>query len=179
MVTADRPGVFCRIAGVVALHGLDVIAALAHSSDDGRALAEFRVVDPVRGAIAWPRVVADVDLALDGRLALSARVAERRRTYDRPGPVSRRPLVATVGFDNAAATTATVIDVETVDRIGVLYRIARALTEMDLDIRSARVQTLGPDVVDSFYVRDDEGKKVTDLPALREIERAVLHALDL
>ena len=110
-------------------------------------------------------------------LSMPGRLAERRRTYDRPGPFSRRPTIVSVGFDNAASAAATVIDVQTVDRIGVLYRITRALAELDLDIRSARVHTLGPDVVDSFYVRDDQGGKVTDQAALREIERAVLHAL--
>ncbi|MDQ6616387.1 MAG: ACT domain-containing protein [Actinomycetota bacterium] len=177
VVTADRPGVFSRIAGVLALHGLDVLAAHAYSSDDERALAEFRVTDPVRDAIPWSPVVADLDRALDGRLALGARVAERRRTYDRPGPFSRRPIAATVRFDNAASAGATVIDVETADHIGVLYRITRALAELDLDIRSARVQTIGHLVVDSFYLRDDHGQKVTDPAHRHEIERAVLHAL--
>jgi [protein-PII] uridylyltransferase len=178
VVAADRPGVFSRVAGVLALHGLDVVAASAHSTDEGRALAEFRVTDPIRGAVPWPRVVSDLELALDGRLALGARLAERRMTYDRPGPRSRRPTSATVLFDNAASADATVIDVKTADRIGVLYRITRALSEMDLDIRLARVHTLGLDVVDSFYVRDADAQKVTDPAFLREIERAVLHALD-
>jgi [protein-PII] uridylyltransferase len=177
VVTVDRPGVFSRVAGVLALYGLGVVAASAHSTDDGRALAEYRVVDTVRDVIPWPRVVADLDRALDGRLAISARLAERRRTYDRPTPISRRVRVATVSFDNAASAGATVIDVHAPDAIGVLYRITRALAELDLDIRSARVQTLGYDVVDSFYVRDDEGKKVTDQVSLQEIERAILHAL--
>ncbi len=177
VVTVDRPGVFSRVAGVLALHGLDVIAASAQSTEAGRALAEFRVVDHVRDCVPWPRVLADLDLSLDGRLALSARLAERIRTYDRPGPFSRRPTVAAVTFDNTASATATVIDVHTVDRLGVLYRVTRAMAELDLDIRSARVQTLGPEVVDSFYVCDDQGQKVTDQDALREIERAVLHAV--
>lgn len=172
----DRPGLFSRVAGVLAIHGLDVVAASAHSTEDGRALAEFRVVDTVRDAIPWPRVVAALDLALDGRLAVAARLAERRRTYDRP-PFSRRPTAARVHFDNAASDTATVIDVYAMDRTGVLYGITRALAELDLDIHSARVHTLGPEVVDAFYVRDNQGQKVTDDAALAEVERAILHAL--
>jgi [protein-PII] uridylyltransferase len=178
VITDDRPGVFSRVAGVLALHGLDVVTALAHSTDDGRALAEFRVIDAIRAAVPWPRVIADLDLALDGRLALSARLAERRRTYDRGRPAYRNPTPTAVSFDNAASDGATVIDVRMADGIGLLYRITRALAELDLDIRSARVQTLGPDVIDSFYVRDEESKKVTDPDSLREIERAVLHAAD-
>jgi UTP:GlnB (protein PII) uridylyltransferase len=51
------------------------------------------------------------------------------------------------------------------------------LAELDHDNRSAKVQTLGPEVVDSFYVVDGEGRKITDETHLAEIERAVLHAL--
>ena len=177
VVTADRPGVLSRIAGVLALHGIDVNTAAAYSSDDGRALAEFRISYTVRDEVPWPRVTIDLDRALDGRLALNARLAERIRTYRRSVPFSRAPVVVTVGFDNQASASATVIDVHATDGIGLLYRLTRALAELDLDIRSARVQTMGAAVVDSFYVRDSSGEKVTDPASLREIERAILHAL--
>ena len=68
------------------------------------------------------------------------------------------------------------IDVHAADAIGVLYRITQALAELDLDIRSARVQTLGERVHDAFYVRD-RGGKITDARTFAEIERAILHGL--
>jgi [protein-PII] uridylyltransferase len=176
VMTDDRPGIFSRVAGVLALHGLDVLAASAYSSDDGRALAEFRVVDAVRTEIPWPRITADLERALGGRLALNARLAERARTYSR----ARRPVLparASVHFHNDASATATVIDVEAPDGIGVLYRITRSMAELDLDIRSARVQTLGTQVLDAFYVRDASGQKITDARILGEIEQAILHGL--
>ncbi len=51
------------------------------------------------------------------------------------------------------------------------------MADLDLDIVSAKIQTLGDDVVDSFYVRDAAGEKVTDGDYLREIEMAVLSAV--
>jgi len=59
----------------------------------------------------------------------------------------------------------------------VLYRIARALADMLLDIRHAKVQTLAHDVVDSFYVRTAAGTKVTDPTQIAEIERAIVHSV--
>ncbi|MEA2476273.1 MAG: [protein-PII] uridylyltransferase [Actinomycetota bacterium] len=171
----DRPGVFCQVAGVLALHGLDVVAAAAYSSEDGKALAEFRVSDPIRSEIPWQKVIASLELALDGRLALRARVAERARAYGRKKPMIRQPIAATVGFDNRTSDQATIVDVHAPDRIGVLYRIAHALVEMNLDIRSAKVQTIGANVVDSFYVRNRQGEKITEPTALSEIEKAILH----
>ena len=73
----------------------------------------------------------------------------------------------------------TVIDVHTADGVGVLYRITRALADFDVDIRSARVQTLGNQVVDAFYVVDHLGDKITDDETIAEIERALVHALSI
>ena len=63
------------------------------------------------------------------------------------------------------------------DSIGVLYRISRALSEMGIGINTARIQTIGDRVVDTFYVTAD-GEKVLDDNHLVETERAILHAID-
>jgi [protein-PII] uridylyltransferase len=176
VMTDDRPGLFSRVTGVLAMHGLDVLTAGVYSSEDGRALESFIVSDPLRDETPWDRVVADIDRALVGRLAIHARVAERARTYGRHvySPLARG---SSVTVDNDASADATVIDVETGDRIGVLYAIARAFAELDLDVRSAKVQTLGVRVLDAFYVVDRGGNKITDDEFLDEIERAILHNL--
>ena len=176
-MTADRPGVFSRVAGVLALKGLDVLQAMAYSSETGRALARFRVSDPYRDETPWDRVVADLESALDGRLALHARLAERAVAHDGRRQQRMPSRAALVAFDNNASADATVIDVEAPDIMGILYRITRALAELELDIRSAKVQTLGTHVVDAFYVRDRSGEKVTNPQTLSEIERAILHGI--
>jgi [protein-PII] uridylyltransferase len=177
VVDDDRPGLFSRVAGILALHGLDVLGAAAYSSDEGRALAEFRVIDPVRDETPWHRIVADLERALDGRLAVNARLAERARTYRSRPPLSGAAPVAAVHFDNDASINSTIIDVHAPDRVGVLYRITRALAELDLDIRSAKAQTLGAEVIDSFYVREARGTKLTEPRFLAEVERAILHCV--
>ncbi|CAN5782509.1 [protein-PII] uridylyltransferase [soil metagenome] len=176
--TGDRPGTFSRVAGVLALHGLDVLGASAYSSDEDRALAQFQVADPRRDVTPWEKVRRDLKLALGGGLALQARVAERARTYGRLKPMTRSPVMASVRFDNNTSEIATVIEVHAADGVGVLYRITRAMADLDLDIRSAKVQTMGGKVVDSFYVRGQDGMKITDTYTLNEIERAVMHNLE-
>ncbi|HYO00083.1 MAG TPA: ACT domain-containing protein, partial [Actinomycetota bacterium] len=176
--SGDRPGTFSRVAGVLALHGLDVLAASAYSSEDGRALSEFQVADPRRDVTPWEKVHHDLRLALSGGLALQARVAERARTYGNLKPMTRSPVAASVRFDNDTSHSATVIEVHAADGVGVLYRITRALADLDLDIRSAKVQTMGGKVVDSFYVRGHDGNKITDTYTLNEIQRAVLHSVE-
>jgi len=175
LVAPDRPGLFSRVAGVLALHGLGVLAADAISSND-MALEHFRVLPPRDEPIDWAHVTADLERALSGRLAVRARLADRARTYAR---AERRPAAtpSRVLFDNNASVGATVLEVHAPDAIGVLYRITHALAELDIDIRTAKIQTLGDTVVDAFYVRGPDGAKIADPPHLAELQRAVLHAL--
>ncbi len=174
----DRPGLFSKVAGTLTLHGLDVLSARAWSGDDGLALEEFHV-QPVFGTPPdWSEVEADLRKVLEGRLSLEASVADRARRYaDRPRPpgsVSAVPARTSVTVDNRASASATVVEVRAPDRVGTLYRITRALADLHLDIRHAKVATLGHEVVDSFYVADANGSKVVDDAHAREIERAVL-----
>ena len=119
--------------------------------------------DPFRAETPWPRVEHDLALAARRPARGAARASPSgpapTPSSDRARGARRSPAVR---FDNDASDAATVIDVHTADGIGVLYRITRALAEFDVDIRSARVQTLGTQVVDAFYVVDADGAKITD-----------------
>jgi [protein-PII] uridylyltransferase len=176
VVAPDRPGLFSRVAGVLALHGLDVRSASV-AGEDGMAVEVFEVETPF-GAPDWTKVEADLRRATSGRLALDARLAERARAYGaRRATAAVGPGGPRVHFDNDASATATVVEVRAPDRIGVLYRITRALAECDLDVRTALVATLGAEVVDAFYVMATDNGKITDPDELREIEQAVLGEL--
>jgi [protein-PII] uridylyltransferase len=179
VVAPDRPGLFSRVAGTLALHGLDVREAQAASSAAGIAVERLRVVPSFGRPPDWDRVKEDLELALTGRLSVEARLAARARDY---AALTRRAAAAApaeprVLFDNDASATSTVVEVRAPDAIGVLYRITRALADCYLDVVTAKVSTLGHEVVDAFYVRDTRGAKIEDAQHLREVERAVLAEL--
>jgi [protein-PII] uridylyltransferase len=176
IVTADRHGLFSRVAGVLALHGLDTLDAAA-TTESGWALEVFRVESSFGPTFSWTKVVADVERALAGQLAIRARLADRIRTYGQRRTAGHEEVEPEIRFDLDATPDATVVEVHAPDGLGVLYRITSALADVDLDIASAKVQTLGPRVVDTFYVRDGRGQKATDPGLLAETERALLHAL--
>ena len=50
--------------------------------------------------------------------------------------------------------------------------------ELDLDVSSAKIHTMGGDVVDTFYVTDSTGQKIVDGEYQGEIRRALMHVLD-
>ncbi len=176
VVAPDRPGLFSRVAGTLALKAVAVRGADAVSAD-GMAASRF-VIEPGPGGCDWDDVATSVGLALDGRLALAARVAQRS-SPSRAQPRGRALLAPPrVRVDNHASATSTVVEVRAPDQVGVLYRITAALAELDLDIRMAKVATLGSEVVDTFYVSTAAGDKVSDRAHARELERAILHRLE-
>ncbi|MBW3615562.1 MAG: [protein-PII] uridylyltransferase, partial [Actinobacteria bacterium] len=178
VVAPDRPGLFSKVAGVLALHGLDVRSATIAPDRGGRAVEVFEVEPAFNRPPRWDRVAADVEAVLEGRLALESRLAERDRSYAlhyrRTAATTPAPRVL---VDNDASARATVVEVRAPDGVAVLHRITSALAACGLDVREARVATLGHEVVDAFYVVDDAGAKVTDETTLAAIEAAVLAKL--
>jgi [protein-PII] uridylyltransferase len=177
VVAPDRQGLLWRVAGALAVLGLDVRAA-AIGGEDGMAVEVIDVIPRLGEQPPAARITAEVTAAIAGRLPIEARLAERARSYGRPGrPSTARTSAPVVLFDNDASDRATVIDVRAPDGIGVLYRVTRALTDCGVDIRSAKVSTLGYEVVDAFYVADIGAGKVLGLGRQATIEAAVLRAL--
>lgn len=176
VVAIDHPGWFAKVAGVLALHGGSIVAADAFTRADGLAIDTFRVRAP-EGASGswWARVEGDLVEAAAGKLAIRARVLrEARRETERLARLARVPTRVTTAPDTVAGTT--VVEVRTLDRIGVLYAIAAALAELELDIVLARVETFGVEAVDIFHVRDVGGEAL-DTHHTAELELAVTAAI--
>ncbi|MFZ9393668.1 MAG: [protein-PII] uridylyltransferase, partial [Ilumatobacteraceae bacterium] len=150
VVSPDLPGTFSRVAGVMALHNLDVLGAEAHSDEQGMAASQFRVSSSYGGEIEWEPVVANLERALGGRLAIGSRLSERAASSRPRRALSAvAPSAPSVRFDDNASSNATFIEVRAPDQLGVLHRITKAMADLGLDIRHARVLTLGNEVVDS------------------------------
>jgi [protein-PII] uridylyltransferase len=119
-------------------------------------------------------VAADLRRMLEGRLDVEDRLERRARNARPLAAAAPPPKVAIV---DGASQTATVVEVRAHDEPGLLWRIGRALGECGLDVRAARVETLGAEVVDVFYVTDSAGRQLTDPAARKRTVAAVLAAL--
>ena len=87
-----------------------------------------------------------------------------------------KPVTAII-FDHRASHNATVIEVRAPDTLGLLHRLTVALAELGLDVRHATVQSLGPQAIDTFYVRTRAGSKLLEERHRAEVERALMHAV--
>ena len=173
VVAPDRPGLLWRAAGVLASHRLAVRSANA-TSVGATAVSVFDVEAEFGDPPDATLVAADLRRMLQGRLDVEDRLDRRAR--------ASRPRAATVpapkvSLVDDASDTATVVEVRAHDAPGLLWRVGRALGECGLDVRAARVETLGAEAVDVFYVTDGEGKPLGDGDLRRTIAASVLAAL--
>ena len=155
VVAPDRPGLLSDITGALALHGIAVLQARAHS-EEGQALEVLTLDLPDGAAPRWERLAGDIQGAALGHLEIAAALA--RSELQRAGRRRRRspalpPQEVKVTVDNQGASAATILEVRAPDAPGLLHRVAAVLTGLGLDIVSARVSTLANAAVDTFYVR--------------------------
>lgn len=143
----DRVGLLGTLAGVLAIHRLDVRAADTETVA-GRAVTVWRVVPQYGDLPAVDLLRDDVRRALEGTLAVAERLARRAATARPP----RRVAPPWVEFMPEASSRASVLEVRAQDSPGLLHLLGRVLADQGVSIRAARVSTLGSEVVDAFYL---------------------------
>ena len=159
----DRQGLFSRLAGVLTASGLGIGFAEARTRRDGLCIDTFAVTDelgrPVRDGARWRRVDRLLARVEAGELELDAEVERARRAA---GPVPRPGAVELERFAvrNDLSDVATVVEVVTPDRIGLVYGITRVLLEFRLDLRVAKIATRVDLASDTFYVVGRGGRKL-------------------
>jgi [protein-PII] uridylyltransferase len=177
--TRDRPGLFAMLSGVLAAHGLNILAARISTSSDGVALDAFRLSQLALDSAdeeRWERIEATLRGVLDGRIDVEELVARSRRPSILQRP--RRRVPTTIEIDNDVSQAHTVLDVYTGDRVGLLFTITNCLYHLWLEIHVAKITTMVDQVLDVFYVTDHEGRKIEDPERLERIRQELTAALE-
>jgi [protein-PII] uridylyltransferase len=178
LYTADHPGLFSRIAGALALAGANIVDAKILTLSNGMALDTFQVQDRQGGAFDRPEKLAK--LAVQFENVMSGRIRPHLELNEAPAIPSRTRVFTVpprVLINNTASRSHTVVEVNGRDRPGLLFDLTRALTQLNLQISSAKISTYGEKVVDVFYVKDLFGHKIDHegrLKTIRERLTAVL-----
>ena len=151
VVATDRVGLLADVAGAFLALRVPVHAA--------RAWAQIET-DGEWGVSVWEVADASLDPAvLRDRFR---RIVERtERAVPRPVRADDE-LPPTVEVRPDASRSALVLEVRTSDRPGVLHLVLATLAEAELAVVSAHVSTLGPQVVDAFYVQEVGGVRPSE-----------------
>jgi [protein-PII] uridylyltransferase len=172
VVTPDRPGLLSSVAGALAVGGISILSAQVFTTSDHVAVDLFEVEGAFEPEITeerWRGVRTTLRRVIEGAISIDRRVEDMRRYY--PGPTVETPV--TVRVDNDASDFSTVLEVGAPDRMGLLYDITRVFAALGVDVHLAKVATFDGRVVDAFYVRDELGRKLTDLEELAGVESAL------
>jgi [protein-PII] uridylyltransferase len=87
-------------------------------------------------------------------------------------------MATVINFDNETSETRTVIDIETEDRLGLLYGVSQVLSELGLDISAAKICTEKGAAIDSFYVSERDGQKILSADRQRHVDRQLQQAIN-
>lgn len=179
VLAQDHPRLLSVIAGACAGAGGNIVDAQIFTTSDGRALdtilisREFdRDEDERRRAERVGKLIEDV---LSGKSWLPEMI-EKRTKPRRGAKVFKIPPRAEIR--NALSNRFSVIEVEGLDRPGLLSEITGALSDLSLDIASAHITTFGEKVIDTFYVTDLTGQKIDSPARITAIHNRLIAALE-
>ncbi len=177
-VMHDHPGVFARLTGALALAGANVVDARLYTSSDGIATAVFWIQD-IEGhpydATRLKPLQSMVTRILKGEVI----ARDALKTKDKYKKREREFIVPTaITFDNEGSDIFTIIEVDTRDRRGLLFDLARTLTDCNISVSSSIIATYGEQAVDAFYVKDLFGHKIHSKSRQESIEKRLREAID-
>ena len=178
--TVGKAGVFSKIAGTLTSKNINILGAQIYTRLDGVAIDTLQV-STIEGKLILDegmlkRFEDDLLHVLEGERSVEELLSARQR-LNIPQESRGFRVPTKVEIDNTLSDLHTIIEVMTMDRLGVLYDITRTLFELRLDIYIAKISTEGKTVIDVFYVTDINGGKVLDKDNLEAIKDSLLKAL--
>ncbi|MBB6626573.1 [protein-PII] uridylyltransferase [Nocardioides sp. KIGAM211] len=148
VIAFDRVGLLADMAAMFALQRVPVRAARAWAQDQYGVVVWEVADEHLDAAVLRQRY----DAIVDGRLDPATRLR----------PADAQVLAPTVVVRPEASDHATVLEVRAADRPGVVYLVCAALARLDVAVRSAHVDTLGPQAVDVFYLQESSAGSLSD-----------------
>jgi [protein-PII] uridylyltransferase len=166
-------GCFHRLCGILSAKRCEILSADINTTHSGVVVDTFRVRDTdFSGEVPQHRIdeiATLIDRVLRGEESIEELFRRNKRFgSDESGEVTSN-LPPRVSIDVDSSDTRTVVDVFAHDRPGLLYRIARALHELQVSVDLAKISTNFDQVVDVFYLLDQDGSKIVDPARLEEI----------
>ena len=160
----DRHLLLARISGALAAESINILSADIYQRGDNLVLDMFRVCNTNFAAVttksARQRIEAAVQQAFVGqKFDFGAAIAQSRKAapgYDEVmSEIPQRVFV-----NNEVSPDHTVVELQVVDRLGLLYDIFMAIGKLGLNVTHARIGTEKGVAIDSIYVQDENGGKL-------------------
>jgi [protein-PII] uridylyltransferase len=179
IVTWDRAGLFYKIAGALTLAGVNIVSTKAISRTDHITIDTFYIMDqsgqPIADEQAKQIFCRHLKDALVHGKRLTAEVDSMEACAKTRGRTDRRQVhpLTSVECYHSLSNKRTIIEVQTKDRIGLLYRIAQLIYTNGFNITFARIATERGVAIDTFYIENINTKEPTDTHNLVELHEKI------
>jgi [protein-PII] uridylyltransferase len=174
----DHPRLLATITGACAAANANIIGAQIFTTAEGMALDTILLQREFSGEQdeqrRATRVAETIAKALRGQVRLKDAIAQAKRPEYRVGAFHVEPRVI---IDNTSSNRQTVVEINGLDRVGLLHQLTDALFQLNLNIASAHITTFGEKAVDVFYVTDLTGAKIEADTRIKRIEQSLLAVL--
>ncbi len=171
--TQDVPGTLAKIAGTISSAGLNIVTANIVTTSSGRTLDIFLVhlANTVTGQHRTEptaltktdrieRLEENLRQVLDGKLDVEL-LLERKIRENRLPPRPTPTVDTSVTIHQNLSDTFTVLEVMAPDQIGLLYTITHTLWQNGINTHVSKIDSVGNQVVDTFYIEDIKGGKIS------------------
>jgi len=173
----DRHLLLARVAGALAAQSINILSADFFRRGDHLVLDIFRVCTTnftaVSAKAARNRVEAAVKAAfLDQHFDFSREIAEKRAAATTPHDAISGEIPQRVYVNNHVSPDETVLELQVLDRLGLLHDVFIAVGRLGLNITHARINTEKGVAIDSIYIQDEQGHKLSDKEGLDQLSQA-------
>ncbi len=180
IITRDAPFLLSTICGVLSANDVNIFDAQIYTRDDGIVMDSFRVVDAATKKMITPElqtmIVRDMENVLTQKETLEKLFDRHHRRWKRRAkPLMHANIRIDVEFQEGSQHT--IVDIYAPDMTGFLYKITQTLSKAKLQIDFAKLATRGDGIVDSFYVRTKEGKKISSDEEKVFLREKILHTI--
>ncbi len=164
VITKDSPSLLSKLCGVLSINDANIHDAKIFTRKDGIVIDTFNVTDfRSHGKIdheRYSKIKRDLNDVVSGLLKLNQEIASMKSKWWRiESKFFKRTGKVRIVFEKHKRYT--IIDIFSPDRLGFLYQVTSKMHELGLSIYFAKISTKGDDIVDSFYVLDNNGKKIS------------------
>ena len=175
LIAPDSTGLFANVAGALNLLKFDIRAAKTRTYEKSAVMNWVVNLDPFAQLPQVSEIKAAIENSIKDSENLKQKIEAKIRSYAPLPGVSVPPPELEIIED--ISSSATIIEIRSHDRPALLFRIGLAVKEINIDIRSVIASTLGAEAIDTLYVTEVTGEKLSEAKA-EEVLASIRSAID-
>jgi [protein-PII] uridylyltransferase len=182
--TWNRHGLFAKIAGSFSASRINILNADIYTREDNVVLDIFQVCDlehhAIREEVRLRKMATILSRTLSGpsEIDFAELIRKEHESMRRMPHQEEERFPTTITFNNEDSAEFTILEIQTPDRLGLLYHILDQLARCGIDINLAKINTVMGAAMDVFYLTDDRGNRITETSSLHVIQQQLRRTIE-